>query len=151
MTRKILLCVISVVALVCLNGCSRRVTAQRDLDKKLIAAIEEGRNAERPVIVRLRDLTTFDWERFYVFGPYTPPEDVRNALGIDWDPDSTIAFQDWDDLLVFVKGGKVVHYHDHPLNHGDFYGIKRTGYTPDEAVFEVRMETGRLVVRPIQS
>lgn len=150
MVLKQLLCLISAVALLCFYGCSRRISAQKDLEPRLIAAIEKGRIGDEPVIVRLKDLTTFEWDRFYEFSPYTRREEVRETLGINWDPNTSIPHQDQNDLLVFVNRGKVVHYHDHPIEHGDFNGFKRTGYVPDEAVFVVTFEEqSRLVVRPV--
>jgi hypothetical protein len=149
MTLKKFLFVLCVVILIWSCESSRRIVAQEDLDQKLIAAIEKERTGE-PFTVRLKDLTTFDWDKFYVFVPYQRAEDVRETLGIDWDPRTSIYGQDWDDLLVFVNRGSVVHYHDHPVKHGDFYGFRRTGYTPDDAVFEVTLEKhDRLVVRPV--
>ena len=101
----------------------------------------------------MKDLTTFEWDRFYVFVPYNMrSEDLRDTLGIV--PRTSIISNDQDDLLVFVKSGKVVHYYDHPRKHGDFDGLReRTGYSPDEAVFEVSFDKsqGWLVLRPLKS
>lgn len=110
-----------------------------------MAAIENQQAASPSVIVRLKDLTTFEWDRFYAFGPYTQPEYINEALGFSWyhAHQSSIDVQDYDNLLVFVKDGKVVHYHDHPRTHGDFIDVaRRAGYTPEEAVFEVKMHEG---------
>jgi hypothetical protein len=66
---------------------------------------------------------------------------------------SNIISNDSDDLLVFVKDGKVVHYHDHPRKQGDFDGLSgRNGYSPDEAVFEVSFDKalGWSVLRPLK-
>ena len=171
MTLKSLVCFIFVVSLCSSYCCSRRIAVQKDLDQKLIAAIEKGPVGDEPVIVRLSDLTTFEWDRFYVFDPYTKLSDVRDTLKIDWDPETSIRDQDWDQLLVFVKddahsgsdqplrsatstNGRIVHYHDHPLEHGDFQGSDGwTGYTTDEAVFRVSFDKGRgrLVLRPLET
>jgi hypothetical protein len=145
--------VLVAAALVGLFACSGQIIAQSDLDQKLIAAIEREKAAEEQVTVRMKDLTTFEWDKFYVFVPYNMrEEDLREILGMV--PQSSIISNDWDDLLVFVKSGKVVHYHDHPRKHGDFDGLSgRNGYSPDEAVFEVSFDKapGWLVLRPLKS
>lgn len=153
MSNKSNLFALLVAALLCSFACSRQFIAQKDLDEKLIAAIERGPAGEEPVTVRVKDLTTFEWDRLYVFVPYNMrKEDLRETLGMV--PHTSIFSNDWDDLLVFVKGGKVVHYHDHPRKHGDFEGLRgRAGYSPDEAVFEVDFDKplGWLVLRPSKS
>ena len=152
MGRKIILLLLC-IAVVCGSACSRQkaIAGQKDLQEKLTAAIEKKRETDARVTLRLKDLTTFEWDRFYAFAPYTQPDYICQTLGFNWDnvKESSISNQDYDFLLVFVKDGKVVHFHDHPREHGTFYDVVgQTGYTPDEAVFEVTMDQS-LAVRKI--
>lgn len=119
-------------------GCSS--VGQSDLQDRIARAVS-GRDEQ--VIVSMRDLTTFQWDKFYAFGPYCPSERVHEALGFEWPYEkySVIDVQDHSVLLVFVHDGKVVHYHDHPRREGDFNELTRQGgYTPDEAVFQGKMD-----------
>ena len=113
----------------------------------------ELHDAIRAVVARgegtrldLRSATPFEWERLYVFAPYTKLEVVEAELGFHW-PDVIISGIDEADhftLLVFVRGGEVVGWLQHPRYDGDFAALARPGgYAPAESVFVVRRSAER--------
>jgi hypothetical protein len=92
-----------------------------------------------------------DWQRLYIFGPYTPYERIHEALGFHW-PDAertSIEYNDGVNLVVFVKGGEVVGWLEHPRGRGDLVDVaNEVGYARDEARFVVvRDGEQRLVLR----
>ena len=121
-------------------GCNDSKFGQPDLEDRIAHSVNER---DEQAIVSMRDLTTFQWDRFHAFGPYCPRERVQESLGCEWpyEKNSVIDVQDHSVLLVFVHDGKVVHYHDHPRRKGDFNELRRKGgYTPEEAVFQGKMD-----------
>ncbi len=113
---------------------------QQNFSSKLASEVEKKRSTNNVVEVRLKELTDFEWERVYLFTPYTPHKVIDDDLGFVWKPARKI-HMDWRDdvnLIVFTDSGKVVFFVEHQRNFGDFDGAyKREGYGPDEAVFEV--------------
>lgn len=54
----------------------------------------------------MTDVTTLDWDRMYMFRPYTPRDGMKKVVGLKWSPDELS--DDHLHMLVFVKGEEVV-------------------------------------------
>ncbi len=120
--------------------------SERDyLANKLATHIQQRRESDKNAIVSLKDVTDFEWDRIYVFPPYTSVKEIHTALGYDWDEAENTGIHMFDsfNLLVFTRAGKVVGYVKYPHTLGDFGGIyehrKQKGFAPDEAVFMVEV------------
>jgi hypothetical protein len=82
----------------------------------------------------------FAWDRLYVFGPYTPPEQIHASLGFHWGGVEGTSIQESDgvNLVVFVKDGQVVHWFEHPRHRGELEAVADPrGYAREEAQFQV--------------
>src|SRR5215217_8088707 len=75
--------------------------------------------------VDLAEAVPGQWDRVCVIGPYNDNAAVRTTLGFDWDAQSqtSIYVNDGISLLLFVSGGRVVQYVEHPRNSGDFSNL----------------------------
>ncbi len=162
--RFVWLCVLlfPVVAyfIVSLLSTEKQERQRQQLENKLTTAVEKKRgvSADEQVIIRLKDLTDFQWDRVYVFTPYTPVETIDKALGFAWPQAREIGINMLDhfNLLVFTNKGKVVNYLKHPLHLGDFSRSMmeqmHKGFNTDEAIFEVEIKDSsgeaRLILRP---
>ena len=100
------------------------------------------------------DFTQFgppDWERVYIFGPYTTPKQVAQSMGFEWPQVSQTSIHNGKGayLVVFVEDGEVTGWFEHPRGQGDLGDIaKRYGYSREEARFVVRLDADqRLVLR----
>jgi hypothetical protein len=134
MIRK-LACGLAGLALT-LVSCSAPPPPQRDrvLGPKLAAAF--GRAYRTHQDVRIDAVTTFPWERFYMFKPKQNPDQINNVLGFRWATD----YSDQTDtycLFVFVLGQKVTHSLLFPRYQGDCLTIGEGPYDPNHAVFSV--------------
>jgi hypothetical protein len=100
--------------------------------------IAEAVKAGKPF--RLADVTDFEWDRFYVVGPYSSNERVDRRLGFDWGKaeNSDYGKTDGGSLLVFVRDGEVVHAFDQPSTDGDFTCVGEEPLTPGQAVLRVK-------------
>jgi hypothetical protein len=100
-------------------------------------------------------LTTFTWDRLYVFGPYTELSKLDSMFGISWRDKchTTIESQDGVALLVFVSENRVVVCTDYyrygssnNVDGHDFVDLQeyKSGFLPEEARFVID-ERGRAI------
>lgn len=97
--------------------------------------------------VDLSLLTISNWDRFYIFQPYTVPEKIDKVLGIFWMGArfSDIKSSDQITLLVFTNNTKVVQFLEFPRSAGDFaFAVNDSGYSILESQF-VADENKRMV------
>lgn len=98
--------------------------------------------------VDLARVAPFAWDRVFIFGPYTPNEEIQERLGFRWEgvDRTSIMWSEDIHLLVFVRDGEVAYWFEHPRKYGDFVVIGGDGgcawlapasYARDEATFEV--------------
>ncbi len=131
--------VASLVALVA-AGCTGTRHQDRFKWREFVASIIASRQATgTPVYLDVVRVMPFEWQKLYVFAPYTPIDDVEKALGFKWRAAKKTRINERDDitLLVFVIGRTVQDYIEHPRDAGDFSRL-RSGYayTPREGYFE---------------
>lgn len=123
------------------------LTGCRDASDTWTSALSDAVAAGPDVRVDLGEIVTFEWDSFFVFPPYTTPEEVHVTLGFRWRgaERSGIERSDAINLLVFVADKRVVAHAAYPRTKGDFYRAARAqGYTPETARFVVQQE-GQLV------
>lgn len=95
--------------------------------------------------VNLAQLTPFEWDKVYSFGPYESKESVYKTIGYKWDRISETVSEGMNQL-VFLKDDKVVCYiYGYPQNNK--YGISFDStnsndevavlYAKDNPVFDV--------------
>lgn len=90
--------------------------------------------------INLKDVTEFEWEKVYIFQPYTQKEFIDEKLGFDFEDneESGIEYYDNITLLIFVEGDKVVFFHDLPNTIADLSAITDGSfYKRNEAIFDV--------------
>lgn len=95
-------------------------TALIEALEKNVATVKISSSEDSPdfTVDSLKAVTPFEWDAFYVFGPYIPEDEIRKFVG-----DMTFPYVSGvnDGLLpiYFVKDGKVVcHVYGYPENIG---------------------------------
>jgi hypothetical protein len=112
-------------------------------DQELAGRISIAAQSSHGGEVNIRKLTTFDWERLFVFPPYTSSFQVQKELGFSWAESRRIEMQEGFVLLVFVGHGRVVRFVDQPRGGGDFSSCYRPGgFLRMEAVFRFTKDPG---------
>ena len=109
------------------------------LEAQIAKAVAQGEGAT----LQMSRVADFDWDRFHVFPPYTPSQDVDQQLGFHWSAAESTGIHELDSitLLVFVRDSNVVAYVTLPRRDGDFSDIKHPGgFSREEAIFVVRRE-----------
>ncbi|AMM94691.1 lipoprotein [Peribacillus simplex] len=125
-----------------------------DVNEELLK--EEVLSIEHSVeTINLLDVTPFDWDVVYSFGPYTPKDDIYEMVGYKWDAISETVNEGMNQV-VFLNDGKVVCYlYGYPENNG--YGIsfesenyKAAGYmlnNKDDVNFQVERSDSVIYLR----
>lgn len=109
--------------------------------EKLIADIKTTISMVQANKIPNIDFSTFtpnNWDRLFIFGPYTSYVEIDNALGRFWlySRFTTIESNDRVNLLVFTKGNRVVEYIEFFRGNGDFSTAQNEiGYPRLEAKF----------------
>jgi hypothetical protein len=102
-------------------------------------------------VICFADLTDFDWNTVYIFGPYTPATEVSQILGFEWSDYKKIGLESSDtfNLIVFTKDKKILRVEEHPRNRGDFApaSINRS-FSKTSAIFKVFKENDWVVIKP---
>src|SRR6266571_2005869 len=94
-------------------------------DGDFIKAIERSAHiastSTNPVVT-VSALTDFQWDKLFIFGPYTPVQKIHAQLGFEWaDAEKThIGSSDTYYLLVADEDGKVIRHVTLPRTVGDF-------------------------------
>lgn len=100
-------------------------------------------------VVFADEFDEFDWQRVYVFAPYSTRVTVEARLGFAWPEykDTSVEMSDSVCLVVFVSDGAVVGWYEQSrdIDLSDLDSAE--GYSRDEAVFGVTREADRLVLR----
>ena len=128
-----------------LNGCAGEPLHDRFRWNEMIQSVTLAKQrSAAPVYLDVIRAMPIEWEKFYMFPPYTPIEDVQKALGFKWKGAAKTRIDERDDvtLLLFVAGQTVVDHIEHPRNKGDFSRL-RAGHPYDarRAYFEVVEDT----------
>lgn len=117
------------LAVITLAGCSDK----SGFGASLKAAANRGSGS----VVAFRDLTKFEWDTVYVYGPYHPLDDInkRHKLNLSALPYDGNSVSEGECLYLFTLEGKVVEPVFGPRYCG---GIIEPGiYPKDKAVFQV--------------
>jgi hypothetical protein len=125
------------------------------LEVKLNNLASRYKNGEISVI-DISTITTFSWDRLYIFGDYTHPSDLDAVVGKSWGNNNNcdsqlfpVTYSDSYTLLVFSNKSIVVHclaYVKSPYFLVVPEPQNRSGYSPQEALF-VLDDRGKIVLK----
>ena len=100
--RKITVIIFSLLLLV---GCSQsNVQQNTELEESIHSILEDKSLTE----ININALTNFDWNKAFLFAPYTTQEGIEEQLGIDFKDPSKIDIRDDIYLLVFLNDKREV-------------------------------------------
>jgi hypothetical protein len=95
-------------------GCNKSKSVTQAIDTQIRAGA---------TVVNPAQLAHFDWDRLFVFGPYSYPESMCKDLGFSSRECSTAALKDVDEgdfLLVFLKDRTICHRETFSRLNGNF-------------------------------
>ena len=140
---SIIILLILIISIWKIYDTNEKITEDNSLKNKIETLAEAKSGNDNTVIIDFKEITNFNWDKLYILTPYTYPEDYakeQNIQGMNL-INTDIQTNDSENLLVFVLKQKIVSYIHYPRRKGDFYNHEKQkleGYTPKEAVFEVK-------------
>lgn len=138
MNIKIIFCVLVLILGLFLGNLWHNYVADNLTSRKFCQFVQD----KTRTTMRISELTQFQWQKLYIFGPYTSNEEIAKTLGFEWSEVSStnIDYDESINLLIFVADTKVVHSLELPRSCGDFQ--RNVSYTPEEANFIIIKEEG---------
>jgi hypothetical protein len=115
----------------------------QEYESPVSSAIAKNVSRGEGTIINLSELTSFKWDRLYIFGPYESRDTIQKSIGQQFlkTDELSMGVSEGDTLLVFMKDNKVVHYFRQPRGKGDFSGLgNHHWFTPQNAKFQVIQE-----------
>jgi len=119
------------------------VGCKSSLEKRIANRADKCENCK----IRLVDFTNFQWDKMYVFNYSVSPDEVDNALGLEYSNDD---YEEFTRPWIFVKNNKVVYAEDNPYNiegvvsdevaFDQSDSVRVISYTPNTAVFKAKKE-----------
>lgn len=129
--RKITVIIFSLLLLV---GCSQSSVQQNtELEESIHSILEDKSITE----ININALTNFDWNKAFLFAPYTTQEGIEEQLGIDFKDPSKIDIRDDIYLLVFLHDKREVHYAEINHQQSDFSIGGKEYLTPTNASINI--------------
>lgn len=104
---------ILIFLLLLLVGCNQRNT---DLEGSINSIVEDESKSE----INIQSLTDIDWDKAFLFTPYSTAEEVEEQLETKFNDKSNIDYRDDIYLLVFLYEDEVVQYVEMKRQGSDF-------------------------------
>ena len=123
-----------ILFIVVLGGCG---TNKDLLNTELQGSFNTIINNNNATVIDLNEITKFDWEKAYLFSPYTPRESINKTVGLKFISDSRIDTSDDIYLIVFINKEKVVQYSEIDRHQLDFSIAKGTYLTPENSLITI--------------
>ncbi len=84
------------------TGCNRNRVSASTIEGQIGHAIEERCPKTSDSPIRLRDVTSFDWDKMFYFDYAVPPAAREKAVGVQ------LETKEFRHQLVFLRGGSIV-------------------------------------------
>ena len=93
--------VLMLLVLAC-TGCDRNRVSASSVERQIGHAIQERCRGISNCTIRLRNVTSFDWDRMFYFDYNVPPTARETAVGV------RLKTEEFRRQLVFLRGGTVI-------------------------------------------
>ncbi len=121
--------IVSLVSLL-LAACNQQNSGLAD---SIYSAVEDNSKDE----IHLNSYTDFDWDKAFLFTPYSTTESIEEQLGTEFTGKSNIDMRDDIYLLVFLHQGKVSQYAEIKRQDSDFSIGEAKYLTPSKDVINI--------------
>jgi hypothetical protein len=121
------------------------VSCSNDNIEKQIANEIETKCGKKECLIKIATLTTFDWDKMYVFTQAATLDDVDQALGFNY-----INYVELRRPIIFVKDNQIVNYENDYRDEEDttngqvlfrsVYGVTYKVFTPQQAIFKAQLK-----------
>ncbi|XQY92226.1 hypothetical protein ACNRWW_01930 [Metabacillus sp. HB246100] len=128
--RKLIFFVFLLLLLLTGYSILNKVSHNVELGKSIYSIVEDVNNTE----ISIKTLTDFDWDKGFLFTPYSTQKGIDEQLGVHFKDPSNIDWRDDIYLLVFMEDDKVVQYVEIDRQGADFKLGEKEYLTPSDDV-----------------
>lgn len=121
------------LALLLLVGCSQN-KRNTEIEESIRSIVEDTNKSE----INIKSLANFDWDKAYLFTPYSTQEGINEQLKVEFKDTSNIDHRDDIYLLVFLNSDKVVQFVEINRQQSDFSIGKKEYLTPSNALINIQ-------------
>lgn len=121
------------LALLLLVGCSQN-KRNTEIEESIRSIVEDTNKSE----INIKSLANFDWDKAYLFTPYSTQEGINEQLRVEFKDTSNIDHRDDIYLLVFLNSDKVVQFVEINRQQSDFSIGKKEYLTPSNALINIQ-------------
>lgn len=120
-----------VLALVLLYGCGEKGIDPNSIEGKIVEKANSICQVPDNCTIRLKDVTSFGWDKVYVFKYNASLEDIKKALGFELP-----AYTEFTRRIIFLKDGKIVYQEEEPTSVEGPVNGEVVFDIPDDAVYK---------------
>ncbi|WP_175639379.1 hypothetical protein [Metabacillus schmidteae] len=128
--RKLIFFVLLLLLLLTGYSILNKVPHNVELGKSINSIVENVNNTE----ISIKTLADFDWDKGFLFTPYSTQKGIDEQLGVHFKDPSNIDWRDDIYLLVFMENDKVVQYVEIDRQGADFKLGEKEYLTPSDDV-----------------
>ncbi|PMC33876.1 hypothetical protein CJ195_26005 [Bacillus sp. UMB0899] len=128
--RKLIFFVLLLLLLLTGYSILNKVPHNVELGKSINSIVENVNNTE----ISIKTLADFDWDKGFLFTPYSTQKGIDEKLGVHFKDPSNIDWRDDIYLLVFMEDDKVVQYVEIDRQGADFKLGEKEYLTPSDDV-----------------
>lgn len=129
--KKIMVIILLIVVL---DGCSSNTDL---LNTELQESFHTMINNKNNTVIDLNEIAKFDWEKAYLFSPYTSKDSINNTLGLKFIGDSRIETSDDIYLIIYVNKEKIVQYSEIDRHQSDISVANGSYLTQENSLITV--------------
>jgi hypothetical protein len=132
--EKVILLKKIILIMLVLAGCNHiEVQHNKDLEKAIYSIVEDKDNSG----ISIKPVADFRWDHAFLFEPYTPQEQMEEAMGAEFEDPSNMRSRDDIYLLVFLHEENVVQYAEIDRQNSDFSIGENDRLTPSDDLIEI--------------
>jgi hypothetical protein len=134
-----------VAAMILCNCNGKQGFNAKTLENKISTEVNTTYFKNSDSIISLKDFTTFEWDKVYVFNYTFAPETIHSSIGLNY-PYYQLNTRPW----IFLKNDSIVYYENNPYetekpinNKVHFYfpdSLKCKMYTIKDSLFKVEIK-----------
>jgi hypothetical protein len=76
---------------------------QVEVEQQIVLAVEKKHQDGEKVLIDFKKIAPFDWDKLYIFTPYTSSEIIDNELGFSWDNSAVARVENRDQKLLKLR------------------------------------------------
>jgi hypothetical protein len=120
-----------ILTLVLLYGCGEKGIDPNSIEGKIVSKVNSTCRVLGSCTIRLKDLTSFEWDKVYVFKYNASLEDINKALGFELP-----AYTEFTRRIIFLREGEGVHREEEPTSVEGPVDGEVVFDIPDDAVYK---------------